>query len=64
MSNSEGVVVTAVISEDLKAGLDTLFERLGLDMATAITMFLNKCYMTQSIPFDVCAEGYFGGKEL
>lgn len=59
-----GCRVSAVISEDLKAGLDTLFERLGLDISTAIKIFLNKCDMTQSIPFDVCAEDHFWEKEL
>ena len=37
----------------LKQESDTLFKSLGLNMSTAINMFLTKCVKTSSIPFKI-----------
>ena len=37
----------------LKQESDTLFKNLGLNMTTAINMFLTKCVKTSSIPFKI-----------
>ena len=41
------------IDAKLKKDSDTLFKELGLNMSTAISMFLTKCVSTESIPFKV-----------
>jgi addiction module RelB/DinJ family antitoxin len=38
---------------DVKEQAQRLFSRFGLDMTTAINMFLNQAIMEQSIPFKV-----------
>lgn len=37
----------------LKKDADNLFKNLGLNMSTAINMFLTKCVKTSSIPFEI-----------
>lgn len=37
----------------LKKEADMLFKDLGLNMTTAINMFLTKCVKTASIPFEI-----------
>lgn len=37
----------------LKQEADMLFKDLGLNMSTAINMFLTKCVNTSSIPFEI-----------
>ena len=37
----------------LKQESDTLFKSLGLNMSTAINIFLTKCVKTSSIPFKI-----------
>ena len=44
------------MDEDLKAQATSLFEDLGLDMTTAIRMFLKKAVMHEGLPFDVQRE--------
>lgn len=41
------------IDSKLKKESDTLFKELGLNMSTAISMFLTKCVNTASIPFKI-----------
>ena len=41
------------IDSTLKQESDQLFKDLGLNMTTAINMFLTKCVKTQSIPFEI-----------
>ena len=41
------------IDSTLKQESDVLFKSLGLNMSTAINMFLTKCVNTSSIPFEV-----------
>ena len=37
----------------LKKEADALFKDLGLNMSTAINLFLTKCVKTSSIPFQI-----------
>ena len=41
------------VDSTLKAESDILFKNLGLNMSTAINMFLTKCVKTSSIPFRI-----------
>ena len=41
------------IDTSLKQESDLLFKKLGLNMSTAINMFLIKCVKTSSIPFKI-----------
>lgn len=41
------------INSKLKKESDILFKELGLNMTTAISMFLTKCVDTASIPFKI-----------
>ena len=41
------------VDATLKQESDLLFKNLGLNMSTAINMFLTKCVKTSSIPFKI-----------
>lgn len=41
------------VDTTLKRESDLLFKDLGLNMSTAINMFLTKCVKTSSIPFEI-----------
>ena len=41
------------VDSSLKEESDKLFKNLGLNMSTAINMFLTKCVKTSSIPFKI-----------
>lgn len=44
------------IDEDLKKQASELFAELGLDMSTAINIFLRKAVMYDGLPFDIRRE--------
>lgn len=44
------------VNEEVKNEADNLFNKLGLNMSTAINIFLVKAINTNSIPFDVNLE--------
>ena len=44
------------IDDDLKSRADALFEKLGLNMSTAITMFVSQSVRQEGIPFEVTAK--------
>ena len=39
--------------EDLKNEASALFEELGIDLSTALRLFLTRCVKERGIPFDV-----------
>lgn len=41
------------IDEDLKKNAETLFNDLGLNMTTAISLFLKQCVLCHGIPFEL-----------
>ena len=52
MSNISNITNLNVrVDSTLKEESDKLFKNLGLNMSTAINIFLNKCVKTSSIPF-------------
>jgi addiction module RelB/DinJ family antitoxin len=56
----EGVMATTNINvrvdSDIKAQSQSLFENLGLDMTTAINMFLRQALKNRAIPFEISEE--------
>ena len=45
--------ITIRIDEDLKKKAQEIFDDLGLDMTTAVTMFLKQVNSHQGLPFEV-----------
>jgi len=41
------------IDDDLKKEAESLFNDLGLNMTTAISLFLKQCVLCQGIPFEI-----------
>ena len=41
------------VDEDLKNEASALFEELGIDLSTALRMFLIRCVKENGIPFDM-----------
>lgn len=41
------------IDSDVKAQANTLFEELGLDMSSAVNIFLRQCILQGGLPFSV-----------
>lgn len=54
MSNITGTTNLNIrIDSNLKKESDSLFKSLGLNMTTAINIFLTKCVKSKSIPFEI-----------
>ena len=49
-------VVQSRVSDDIKREAEALFEGLGLDVATAIRIFLAVSIQRRGLPFDVTEE--------
>lgn len=45
------------VPDELRADADSVLGEIGLDMPTAIRLYLNKIVQTRSIPFDLKAGG-------
>ncbi|MCQ2360505.1 MAG: type II toxin-antitoxin system RelB/DinJ family antitoxin [Paludibacteraceae bacterium] len=52
------------IDNDLKQQATTLFEGLGMDLSTAIRIFLKKSVSENGLPFEVRKEPYISQKGL
>ena len=46
------------VDDDLKKEATALFNELGLDMSTAIKLFLKQSVLTKSIPFKIALDEY------
>ena len=46
------------IDEKLKKQSVALFDELGIDMSSAVNMFLKQCVMRGGIPFDITVPRY------
>lgn len=44
------------LDADLKKACQALFSDLGMDMTTAVTIFLKQCLRTQGLPFAVTRD--------
>ena len=51
--------ITIRIDENLKKQAETLFEELGMNMTTAITIFTKAAVRQQGIPFDIKADPFW-----
>jgi len=47
------------MDEDLKHDMESLCQRLGLNLTTAVTVFFKKAVMEQAIPFKVSADPFY-----
>ena len=54
------VQVAFRVDRDLKERADTLFDRLGMNMSTALNVFLRKAVEESAIPFSVSTGFAFG----
>lgn len=48
--------VTIRVDKDLKESAETLFDRLGMNMSTALNVFLRKAVEEKAIPFSVSTK--------
>jgi len=45
------------INKDIKTQAQKVVEKMGLDLSSAIKLFLNKVIITESIPFEINTKG-------
>ncbi len=57
MKAQNDVRVTIRVDRDLKERAEGLFDRLGMNMSTALNVFLRKAVDEEAIPFPVSAKG-------
>ncbi|MBR0488363.1 type II toxin-antitoxin system RelB/DinJ family antitoxin [Candidatus Saccharibacteria bacterium] len=53
MATTNDITMTIRTNSDIKRTAAQLFEDLGLDMSTAVNMFLRECIRKDGIPFEV-----------
>ena len=46
-------VINVRVDETMKKEVETLYKELGLNMSTAINLFLKKCLLEQGLPFEL-----------
>lgn len=51
--------ITIRMDENLKKQAEVLFEEMGLNMTTAITMFTKAVVRQNKIPFEIAADPFF-----
>ncbi|HFE0706464.1 TPA: type II toxin-antitoxin system RelB/DinJ family antitoxin [Streptococcus agalactiae] len=56
--------VAVRVDDQLKDDATELFQSLGLDMSTAVKMFLIQSVKTQSIPFEIKNQSYVSDEEF
>lgn len=56
MATQNNASLTIRMNSDVKRKAQTLFSELGLDMSTAINIFLRQAVREQRIPFEISAE--------
>ena len=56
MHEQNDVRVSVRVDRNLKMSADNLFERLGMNMTTALNIFLRKAVTENAIPFPVSAS--------
>lgn len=57
----DDVRVTFRVDKDLKERAESLFDRLGMNMSTALNVFLRKAVNDEAIPFPVNAKNALVG---
>ena len=61
MKNQDDVRVTVRVDRDLKEQAEILFEQLGLNMSSALNVFLRKAVDESAIPFYISTKTPFIG---
>ena len=57
--------LTIRIDEDIKREAETLFNRIGLSMSTAVNVFFRQAIREQTIPFELKPyDDYYTGQRL
>lgn len=56
--------VTIRMDENLKKQAEILFEEMGLNMTTAITMFAKAVVRQNKIPFEISADPFYSESNL
>ncbi|WP_276797780.1 type II toxin-antitoxin system RelB/DinJ family antitoxin [Fusobacterium gonidiaformans] len=46
-------VINVRVDETMKKEVEILYKELGLNMSTAINLFLKKCLLEQGLPFEL-----------
>jgi len=57
MSSTHEARVAIRVDRDLKLEADELFRQLGINMTSAVNMFLRKAVAEKAIPFEVSIQG-------
>ena len=52
------------IEDDIKANAESALEEMGLNMSTAITMFLVKVGRERRIPFEINADPFYSSENM
>ena len=58
------MTTTLRIDDKLKADCDNVFDNLGLNMTSAITLFLKQVVRTRGIPFEISCVPYFADDQI
>ncbi len=56
MANAMSTTMTIRMDSQVKNDAQKIFHKLGMDMTTAINIFLRKAIARKGLPFDVCLE--------
>jgi len=64
MKIQNDIRVTIRVDKDLKAQAEALFERLGMNMTTALNVFLRKAVDESAIPFPISTKPMVIGRSL
>lgn len=46
-------VINIRVNEEVKKEVEAIYKEIGLNMSTAINLFLKKCILEQGIPFEL-----------
>lgn len=46
-------IINIRVNEDVKKEVEYIYKEIGLNMSTAINLFLKKCILEQGIPFEL-----------
>ena len=52
------------IDEDIKTNAEAALKEMGLNMSTAITMFLTKVAREKRIPFEINADPFYSAENM
>jgi len=62
---AQSSVIQVRVDEDLKRDAEQLFQELGLDLPSAVRLFLKQAILHNGIPFAISgADGFYSDKNL